>query len=80
METTANPQLAIVTRILIQQSLKAFYLGNTSASNWANAIQDTQSALVSGGSATQLLQIKVFPSMFLNFIGARFLYRQCGIL
>lgn len=50
----------ITTRILIQQSLHNLYLGNTSASNWAKAIPDTQSALESGGS-TNLLQLKVFP-------------------
>jgi osomolarity two-component system, sensor histidine kinase SLN1 len=49
----------IATRLLIQQSLRSFYQGNYSDSNWANAIVDAESALSSGGSSI-LLQATIF--------------------
>lgn len=48
----------ISTRILIQQALRAFYRGNTTASNWDSAYADMQSALGSGGG--NLYQAKIY--------------------
>lgn len=49
----------IVTRILLQDSLKTFYLGNTSDSNWNAARADVKNALASGGLSA-LLQVTIF--------------------
>jgi osomolarity two-component system sensor histidine kinase SLN1 len=57
LETTTG---TIVTRILIQQALQRFYLGNTTTNNWVRANADVQSALASGGSSSNLLQVKIF--------------------
>lgn len=48
----------ISTRILIQQSLEAYYQGNTGPSNWVDTYADLQSALGSG--AGNLYQAKIF--------------------
>lgn len=48
----------ITTRLLIQQSLRNFYLGNQTASNWDTTNQDMQSALGSGGG--NLYQAKIY--------------------
>ncbi|KAI0098938.1 hypothetical protein GGR51DRAFT_418628 [Nemania sp. FL0031] len=50
---------SIATRLLVQGGFLAFYKGNSTAANWANAIQDLQTALNSGG-ASNLLQAKLF--------------------
>jgi osomolarity two-component system sensor histidine kinase SLN1 len=55
----------IATRLLIQQSLRTFYAGNTSSSNWASAITDLQSALLASGgedstSLANLLQARLY--------------------
>ncbi|KAJ5730826.1 uncharacterized protein N7483_005334 [Penicillium malachiteum] len=39
----------IATRLLVQSALRRYYEGNTSTSNWVNAIADMQSALGSRG-------------------------------
>ncbi|KAI0134435.1 hypothetical protein BJ170DRAFT_200097 [Xylariales sp. AK1849] len=58
LQTTTK---TISTRLLIQASLKSFYAGNTSDSNWVNAKADFQSALNSGSdSAANLLQARLF--------------------
>lgn len=64
----------IATRILIQQALESFYLGNTSASNWNETYVDMQSALGSGG--VNLYQAKIYsrnttgdPSGLFNVTG-----------
>jgi osomolarity two-component system sensor histidine kinase SLN1 len=49
----------IVTRILLQDALKAFYLGNTSDSNWVSALRDVNGALASGGFSS-LVQTVVY--------------------
>ena len=49
-----------MTRILIQQALQRFYMGNTTDANWVRAISDIQSALASGGYSS-LLQVIVYP-------------------
>jgi len=49
----------IVTRILLQQAIKAFYRGNISDSNWIPALNDVAGALASGGYSS-LLQVVVF--------------------
>jgi osomolarity two-component system, sensor histidine kinase SLN1 len=49
-----------VTRILIQQALQRFYLGNNTAANWVRATSDVQSALASGGYSS-LLQVILYP-------------------
>ncbi|KAH8695230.1 putative sensor histidine kinase/response regulator TcsB/Sln1 [Talaromyces proteolyticus] len=49
----------VSTRVLIQNSLRRFYQGNTSYENWANAIIDLQSALGTSGIAP-LYQAKIF--------------------
>lgn len=38
-----------MTRILLQDALKSFYHGNTSADNWTTAERDVNGALASGG-------------------------------
>lgn len=50
----------IVTRILIQQALQRFYMGNTTNANWVRATSDVQSALASGGYSS-LLQVILYP-------------------
>ena len=49
----------IVTRILLQDALKTFYLGNTSESNWDAATRDVNGALASGGFSS-LVQTIVY--------------------
>jgi osomolarity two-component system sensor histidine kinase SLN1 len=65
----------IVTRILLQDALKTFYLGDTTSSNWAAASADVSGALASGGLSA-LLQVIVFsrnqtgdPDGLLNITG-----------
>ena len=65
----------IVTRILLQDAIKAFYRGSTNASNWANATDDASGALASGGLSA-LLQVTVYsrnatgnPGGLLNVTG-----------
>ncbi|KAI0864945.1 osmosensing histidine protein kinase SLN1 [Xylaria cubensis] len=50
---------SITTRLLLQSSFLSFYRGNDTASNWALAIQDLQTALNSGGTSN-LIQAKLF--------------------
>ncbi|KAI1850746.1 hypothetical protein JX265_004458 [Neoarthrinium moseri] len=58
LQTTTK---TIATRLLIQQSLRNFYLGNTTVENFAQATNDLQSALeAAGDSSTNLLQAKIF--------------------
>jgi osomolarity two-component system, sensor histidine kinase SLN1 len=49
----------IVTRILLQQVLKDFYLGNVTESDYATAEDDVTGALASGGYSS-LLQTVIF--------------------
>jgi osomolarity two-component system sensor histidine kinase SLN1 len=49
----------IVTRILLQDAIRAFYRGNGTANNWTVASDDISSALASGGLSA-LLQVTVF--------------------
>jgi osomolarity two-component system sensor histidine kinase SLN1 len=48
-----------VTRILLQDALKSFYRGNTSADNWTAAERDVNGALASGGFSS-LVQTIVY--------------------
>ncbi|KAH8599329.1 histidine kinase-group VI protein [Bisporella sp. PMI_857] len=49
----------IVTRILIQSSLRSFYKGNQTSQNWTNAENDVLGALANGGLSS-LLQVTIF--------------------
>jgi osomolarity two-component system sensor histidine kinase SLN1 len=42
----------IVTRILLQEAIKAFYRGNLTSNNWTAASNDVYGALVSGVSSS----------------------------
>jgi osomolarity two-component system, sensor histidine kinase SLN1 len=44
----------IVTRVLLQDALKAFYKGNTTEANWTRAHNDVKGALRSGGFSSLL--------------------------
>lgn len=48
-----------MTRILLQDAIKSFYDGNTSADNWAAAVRDVNGALASGGFSS-LVQTIVY--------------------
>ncbi|KAG9240057.1 histidine kinase-group VI protein [Calycina marina] len=50
----------IVTRLLMQSSLKTFYENGGVEQNWTSAQLDTASALASGGGISSLLQVTVF--------------------
>jgi len=52
---------AISTRIIIQNAMQRYNdRGNATASNWANAIMDLQTALTGGGASQYLFQARVF--------------------
>lgn len=44
----------IVTRILLQDAMKSYYLGNRSETNWTRAERDVRGALKSGGYSSLL--------------------------
>lgn len=58
IQSTCN---TIVTRILVQQAMQRFYLGNTTEQNFARAATDVASALASGGQSSLLLQSIIYP-------------------
>ncbi|KAH8671214.1 hypothetical protein BX600DRAFT_509906 [Xylariales sp. PMI_506] len=58
LQTTAK---TISTRLLIQQSLRDFYGGDTATSNWDQAKSDLQSALNAGSdTSANLLQARIY--------------------
>ncbi|KAI1634851.1 osmosensing histidine protein kinase SLN1 [Biscogniauxia mediterranea] len=56
IQTSCN---TIATRLLIQDALRAYYHGNTSADNWDQAAEDLQSAL-NTKSSINLLQARLY--------------------